>query len=212
MAGTTMTEKLREQISALADNELTEGEHELLMRRFGTEKHLCLCWERYYLIGEAMRKTLSQADTAGFADRVMAAVGQDPVAAAQEHDGLFGYLGKSIAGLAVAVCVAVVAIVGLRYDSIHVQPASAPSEIVPSSSPIRATPVAYGMASNASWNGNTPEVQAELNNYVINHGEIAAALGQQGMPPYFYITAYTVPEQTQNPPRTFRQAKHRDRR
>lgn len=206
-----MTEKLREQISALADNELPEDEHELLVRRFGMESHLCVCWERYHLIGEAMRKTLSHVDTRGFTDRVMAAVGQEAVTAVQKHDSLLGYLGKSIAGLAVAACVAVVAIVGLRYDSIHIQPVTAPSEIVPSSTPIQTTPVAYGMASNASWNGNTPEVQAELNNYVINHGEIAAALGQQGMPPYFYITAYTTPGQTQNPSRTPRQARHRDR-
>ena len=49
-----MTQKLREQISALCDHELPEGEHELLLRRFSVEKSLRLHWERYHLIGAAM--------------------------------------------------------------------------------------------------------------------------------------------------------------
>ncbi|MGB9428372.1 MAG: sigma-E factor negative regulatory protein [Gammaproteobacteria bacterium] len=192
-----MTEKLREQISALADDELPEGEHELLARRFASEKYLCVCWERYHLIGEAMRKTLPQVDVRGFADRIMLALNDTP--AEKSRRRLSGYLGRTAAGIGVAVCVAVVALVSLRHDGTRVQPIAASSEIVPPSFQVQATPADYGMVSNAAWNGNAPDVQAELGNYIINHNEISSALGQQNLLPYFYITTYNTRKQLQHP-------------
>src|SRR5690242_17311524 len=104
-----MTQKLREQISALADHELPDGEHELLLRRFAVERSLRLHWERYHLIGEAMRKALPAVDTRGLADRVMAELdtGTAPgEAAPRSHRDLL----RGLAGVAVAASVAVVAI------------------------------------------------------------------------------------------------------
>ena len=185
-----MTEKLREQISALADNELPESEYELLVRRFAAEKHLCICWERYHLIGEAMRKSLPQVDTRGFADRIMLALNPQPAKQPQRTPRL-SYR-RALAGIAVALSVAVVALAGVRYAGNHSQPGITPAEIVPPTSPLQTTPVAYGMLNTAAWNGNAPEVQAELSNYVISHNEISVALGQQDLLPYFYITTYNV--------------------
>lgn len=195
-----MTEKLREQISALADNELPESEHALLVRRFAAEKHLCVCWERYHLIGEAMRKGLPNVDTRGFADRIMLALGQQP--AEQSRRAPRVSFGRAVAGIAVAVGVAVIALAGVRYAGNHSQLGITPAEIVPPASALQTTPVAYGMLNTAAWNGNTPEVQAELNNYIINHNEISAAIGQQDLLPYFYITTYNV----NRPARTVLQA------
>ncbi|MGA9852341.1 MAG: sigma-E factor negative regulatory protein [Gammaproteobacteria bacterium] len=203
-----MTEKLREQISALADDELPEGEHELLTHRFAAEKHLSICWERYHLIGEAMRKALPQMDTRGFADRIMAVLNQEP---AEQKRRLSGYFGRAAAGVAVTVCVAVVALIGLRHDSTRSNSALGPSEIVPPAAMLQARPVAYGMVSNATWNGNSPDVQAALSNYVINHSEISAALGQQGMLPYFYITSYTAHGQVHAAPQAGQQPLQRQK-
>ncbi|MGH8397066.1 MAG: sigma-E factor negative regulatory protein [Gammaproteobacteria bacterium] len=183
-----MTEKLREQISALADDELPVGEHELLTRRFGSDRYLFICWERYHMIGEAMRKALPHVDTFGFADRVMAVLFEAP--AEQKRHSLTGYFGKIAAGVAVASCVAVAALIGLRHNDAHLPLALAPTETVPPSPPLQTSLTAYGRASNASWNGNLPDVRAELSNYIINHNEASAALGKQGMLPYFYITTY----------------------
>jgi len=207
-----ITEKLREQISALADNELPTGEHELLVRRFALERYLSICWERYHLIGESMRKALPQIDTRGFAERTMAVL-EHEVAVAKKHDGKsIGYFSKNAAGLAVAACVAVVAIFGLRYGGwTRVQSASAPSEIVPPATQIQSSPISYGMASNAAWNGNAPEVRAQLSNYIINHNEIATAIEQQGMLPYFYIS--TVQHgQKSKPPQTPQLSSHQNKR
>jgi sigma-E factor negative regulatory protein RseA len=185
-----MTEKLREQVSALADNELPESEHELLVRRFAAERHLCLCWERYHLIGEAMRKGLPHADTRGFADRIMLALGQQPVGPSRRARRMS--FGRAAAGITVAVCVAVVALASVRYAGGQRHASATSAEIVPPASALQTTPVAYGMLNTAAWNGNAPEVQAELNNYIINHNEISAALGQQDLLPYNYIITYNV--------------------
>lgn len=198
-----MTEKLREQVSALADDELPESEHELLARRFTAERHLCLCWERYHLIGEAMRKSLPPVDTRGFADRIMLALGQEQFP--QKPRGLGSHLGRAAAGIMVAACVAVVALIGVRYEGAASSMGSTTTEIVPPASNILTTPVAYGMVNNATWNGNTPNVQAELNNYIISHNEISAALGQQNVLPYFYITTYNTLKPPRNPTRNGQQ-------
>lgn len=193
-----MTDKLREQVSALADDSLLEGEHELLVRRFGADRNLRLCWERYHLIGEAMRKGLPQVDTRGFADRVMSALGAEPVREEPVRAGMLAYLGKALAGMAVAASVAAVAVIGLRNDAGHSSQsmAAAPSEIVPANPQFNVMPASYGTVSNATWNGNTPDVQAQLGNYLINHNEMAASLSQPGVLPYFYIATYDPRAQT----------------
>ena len=95
-----MTEKLREQISALADDELPEGEHELLVRHFAAEKALRVYWERYHLIGEAMREGLAPVDTRDFADRVMTVLMQEPAAQAAARSGNFARFSKTEIGRA----------------------------------------------------------------------------------------------------------------
>lgn len=196
-----MTEKLREQISALADNELSVGEHELLVRRFGADRYLCICWERYHLIGEAMRKALPHVDTRGFAERVMIALGSEPQPSAAPRTSLAARAGKALAGLAVAASVAAVAVIGLHHDTLRNAAGAAPAEVVPPGPGLQPASAGYGLMSNASWNGNSPEVQAELSNYVINHNEMSAGLTRQSMLPYAYIATYNSLRQAPRPPR-----------
>src|SRR5215469_5693889 len=121
-----VTDKLREQVSALMDGELPEGEHELLLRRFAVERSLRLHWERCHIVGEAMRKDLSAADLRDFADRVMAelSAGSEDV----ESSGRFGGMWtRAFAGGLVAASVAVVAVMSLRHDP-H-QSGAVPAEI-----------------------------------------------------------------------------------
>lgn len=185
-----MSERLREQISALADDELPEDEHELLVRRFSLDKYLRISWESYHLIGEAMRRELPQIDTHGFVDRIMKVL-EAETALVKKHDArLIGYLRKSAAGMALVACVTTVAVYGLRHGSLmEMRSVSAPSEIVPTPATLQTNSAIFGMPSNAAWNGNVPEVRAQLSNYIINHNEMATAIEQQGMLPYFYISS-----------------------
>jgi sigma-E factor negative regulatory protein RseA len=169
-----MTQKLREQVSALCDHELPEGEHELLLRRFSVEKSLRLHWERYHLIGAAMRKELPAVDSRGLADRVMASL-QSEAPPVPEQVKLMPSLLRGFAGMAIAATVAVVAIVGIGRGAGH-RPGAA-GEIVPSS-------VAQGETSpvdlmnNANWTGQNMPVQAALNDDLVDQEGASPALGK----------------------------------
>jgi sigma-E factor negative regulatory protein RseA len=183
-----MSEKLREQISALADNELPADEHELLVRRFSLDKHQRICWERYHLIGEAMRKALPQIDAHNFTDRIMQALDDAPQLK-KHNSGSNRNLRKSATGITLAACVAIVAVYGVRHGvGVGMKSATAPSEIVPTTTAASASLASFSAPNNSAWNGNTPDIQAQLANYVINHNEIATTIEQQGMLPYFYLT------------------------
>jgi len=193
-----MSERLREQISALADDELPEDEHELLVRRFSLDKYLRVSWESYHLIGEAMRRELPQIDTHGFVDRIMGVL-EAETALVQKHDTrLNGYLRKSAAGMALVACVTTVAVYALRHGSLmEMRSVSAPSEIVQTPVTLQTNSTIIGMPSNAAWNGNVPEVRAQLSNYVINHNEMATSIEQQGMLPYFYMSSVQTGKSSQ---------------
>lgn len=171
------TDKLREQISALADDELPPGEHELLLRRFGTDVELRLHWERYHLVGCALRKELPPVDTRGFADRVMAALADEP-APADVEPALGQRLLRGVAGFAVAAAVAVIAIVGLQHSA---RP-GASSEIVPEGASAQTAPFALGLANDADWEGKDPHDQALMQGYHVDYDVKTASAVPHGMP------------------------------
>lgn len=186
------TDKLREQISALADEELPVGEHELLLRRFATDMELRLHWERCHLIGEAMRKGLPPVDTRGFADRVMAALADEPAPAAREPS-LSDRLFRGVAGFAVAATVAVIAIVGLQHGA---RP-GASSEIVPDGGSAQVAPLALGLANDADWEGNDPHDQALLQGYHVDYDVKTATAVPHGMPSRHYpVKPKAAPDDT----------------
>jgi negative regulator of sigma E activity len=204
-----VTEKLREQVSALVDGELPAGEHELLLRRFAVERSLRLHWERCHLIGEAMRKNLPDVDTRGFADRVMAALAEEPVST--EKPARFGgTLTRAFAGAAVAASVAVVAIVGLRHDP-H-QAGYAPTEIVPGTAASAQTPpFSSDFVNSANWQGQLPPVQAALRNTFVDQDDMNSSLTSQGLQPYRYIArpAPRQPEDVKDTPKSDRPPRQR---
>ncbi|MGE5624808.1 MAG: sigma-E factor negative regulatory protein [Bacillota bacterium] len=193
-----MTQKLREQISALADQALPEGEHELLLRRFGLEKSLRLHWERYHLIGEAMRKGLPEADTRGLADRVMAAISQES-APAETTESFRGKLLRGAAGFAVAAAVAVVGITGLRYDAQHGSPA--PAEIVPTGlASADSHPVRDDLL-NSDWSGNAQPSPADLRSTLMDQEDVSASQALGGKQAYYTVPRQVPPDSAKTPPK-----------
>jgi sigma-E factor negative regulatory protein RseA len=198
-----MTQKLREQISALCDHELPEGEHELLLRRFTVEKSLRLHWERYHLIGSAMRKELPPVDTRGLADRVMAVLANEPLPQAQPEKFMDKLL-RGAAGVAVAASVALVAIIGIRHGAVHQQPGMAPSEIVPSSLAQGETSPVEG-ANAAGWNGEQLPVHAALDDALVDQEGPSQPLGKHGLQARHHKVAASDPSQDLIPPQSPRQ-------
>jgi sigma-E factor negative regulatory protein RseA len=195
-----MTQKLREQISALCDHELPEGEHELLLRRFSVEKSLRLHWERYHLIGAAMRKELPVVDSRGLADRVMASL-QTEAVPAPEQARVMPSLLRGFAGMAIAATVAAVAIVGIGRSTGAHRP-GAPGEIVPSSSLARGETSPVNLMNDANWNGQNIPTQASLDDALVDQEGVSPALGKhklQGRNPAAPLDAQTEAPRPQPP-------------
>ena len=198
-----MTQRLREQISALCDHELPEGEHELLLRRFTVEKSLRLHWERYHLIGSAMRKELPPVDTRGLADRVMAVLANEPQPQPQPEKFTDKLL-RGAAGVAVAASVAVVALIGIRHGAVQ-QPGVAPTEIVPSGSVAQGEVSPVSGANDAGWSGEQLPIHASLDGNVVDQEGPSQPLGKHALQNRHQRTAAAAPSTDAQQPRPPRQ-------
>ncbi|MCP1726669.1 negative regulator of sigma E activity [Natronospira proteinivora] len=176
-----MTDKLREQLSALVDGELDEGEAKLLVRRFERDNSLKEVWDRYQRCAQLLNVT----DHAGediavvdqsFTEGVMEAIAEEPgkpVPSSWWQEWL-----KPVAGVAVAAGVATVALVGMQGgqfaddpESVEVVPAAG-VESSPWSSPARISPAAAGR----SLEIDQAESWQRLNHYRLNHTDHAAGV------------------------------------
>ena len=165
-----MSDELKEAISALAD-----GEHSTdtsLLDKIIHDPAGRTTWGRYHLLSDAIRERLPEQVQTGLVSRIHDAIASEPVILAARRRRL-GML-KPLAGLALAASVATVAIVGVR---------SLDSDVAPATQVASSTQTS-GISGNR-WNVS-PEVEARLNGYLVNHSEYVG-YGMQGMLPYARI-------------------------
>lgn len=193
-----MNDDIREQLSALADDELSEAERPLLLGRLQRDLQLRACLGRYQLIGEVMRGGDIPAATLGVADRVQRALAEDaPLHAAPLHRLTWW---KPVAGLAVAASVALVAVLSVSSlrtgDGADQQvPALASSGTQSLAVPASASLTAGGGDAPADqWDRLDPHIDKRLSGYLVNHNEYAASRGVQGVMPYVRIVGYDTGE------------------
>lgn len=74
-----MADDMKETISALMDGELTPQELADAMRQLRMDQMQRQCWQRYHMIGDAMRKNLPPHMDAGFAERVSSAISREDI-------------------------------------------------------------------------------------------------------------------------------------
>lgn len=173
-----------EQLSAFIDDELPAAEAHLLLARLERDEHLRAACGTYHLTGECLRGGLAAVHARDLCSRVMAALDSEPAPTPVQH--LPRWL-KTGSGLAVAATVAVVAILGLQQQAGQ----SLPSEVVPAMAGTD-TQVNYANFRPASWSQAQPEVQSQLNRYLLQHNEHVAPQSVQGMLPYVHIAAYNL--------------------
>ncbi|HKJ10228.1 MAG TPA: sigma-E factor negative regulatory protein [Gammaproteobacteria bacterium] len=176
-----MTDRLKEQISAMVDDELPVAEQELLVARMAGAPELRDCWGRYSLISDALRQHLPDRPSQGLAERVMAAVKDEPALAPVRRAPVWL---KSVASLAVAASVAVVAVIAVQTvnQSTPTMPDSAMTQSPTYTT--RAQPV------DTEWKLPARGTATPLDDYLVNHNEYAASNGVQGMLPYVRIVGY----------------------
>lgn len=181
-----MSDEIREQLSALVDDELSDVEQPLLLGRMQRDAELRECLGRYQLIGEVMRG-ITDTTTLGVADRVRRVLqhevgGQVPDTPKQEGFKWW----KPVAGFAVAASVALVAV--LTVSSVRETATDAVPELASSSNSAGVPAVAR--VNDDQWDRIEPGIDKRLSGYLVNHNEYAASRGVQGVMPYVRIVGF----------------------
>jgi sigma-E factor negative regulatory protein RseA len=180
-----MSDEIREQLSALVDDELDEVERPLLLSRLERDSSLRQVLGRYQLISEVMRGS-GQVAALGVAERVRRALEQEDILPETGKDDTkaagLRWL-KPIAGLAVAASVAVAAL--LVVTSVQQPTVDEPPAVAAISKGVPPT-----QTSEEVWERIEPRIDERMAGYLVNHNEYAASRSVQGVMPYVRIVGY----------------------
>ncbi len=169
-----MTDRIREQTSALLDGELPGDEVGLLVRRLERDEELRRAFGSYVLTGEVLRSPGGRLASAGFAARVSAAldeggaIGEEPAAATP----LRGRWMRPAVATAVAASAALVAVLLVRPES-RVSGAIATDTLHRVSTAF--APAIFEVSSP------TPDHSQRLAGYLVAHAQFASAIGRRNV-------------------------------
>ncbi|MES9872717.1 MAG: sigma-E factor negative regulatory protein [Candidatus Sedimenticola sp. 6PFRAG7] len=192
MSDTTTSEKYREQLSALLDDELSPEQAADTLSRLRENDELRAAWDRYHLIGDVMRGESVRVSTADVADPVRTSLEDEPAIVAVRKPNQDSKMPgkatvrwvKPAAGAALAASVAVVAVM----LSPQVEQIIPGNETIVATAP---TQISYPRQNGTRWkNLNRPEVESKLNRYLVDHSEYASSGGMSGVLPYASFVTY----------------------
>jgi len=170
-----MSEDRYEAVSAMADGEYLGQDAAKLGEAIAGDPEARRRWARYHLIGDALRGGLPPRLDTGFADRLRAAVTEEPAMLAPARPTRAGVL-RPVAGLAIAASVAALAVVGLQQlnSGAGEAPVAARSQAV-------LPPVEVADFDPAAGAGS------RLSGYLIDHVEQQGSTTVPGLVPYVRI-------------------------
>jgi len=181
-----MTDAVNEQLSACLDGELPPAELDLLLKRLERNPELRAALGRYTAIGEALREARPVVASRSFADKVLAAVEQEPAAARRRvriPPALIRGL-RPVAGIGVAATVAAVAIFAVQRAGVAPgpvaanQPAAAPTSIVAQNDDEAAS---YIVPTPGTTTQSAFVPATRLTNYVVAHSEYSSPLARRSV-------------------------------
>ncbi len=158
------------------------------MDQVGRDPELRTAWERYYLIGQALRHEAVNPAGRRVADAIGVALLSEPIpmrrrpsrTGSSPHLAPFG-------GAALAAAVAFLAV--FAVPKLFQGPESEPPQSLVRQAAIAAP--ASG-AAGRRWDLVRPDVASKLDLYLVNHQESAPATGVKGMLPYATLIGYEV--------------------
>lgn len=168
-----MTDQVKDQVSALLDDELDARECKLLLARLYRDEELKGTWERYSLIGDCIRGNLPDHLAVGMAARVAGAVEKNAIAATA-LPATRSVIWRPLAGLAVAASVAAVALITLSNTDRGL-PAAATPVAVSAEEESYTVPV-INMREQAS-----ASLRERLNLYQVSHSEFAGPMQRRSL-------------------------------
>ena len=193
-----------ERLSAFVDGELEDPARDGIVDALYEDPELRRTWERFHLIGDAMRGIGPVPGADAIARNVSATLAGESVVRLKPRARRSRL--HPLAGLAIAAAIAGIAVLGLhRLDGGGVQPPqiadASPSESVaavsapaaPDRSEVHVASMtersAGAEASRLQWSGVAPDAEARLNAYLVSHNEYAGD-GVRGVLPYVRIVGY----------------------
>jgi len=175
---------IKEQISAFIDDEISEAEKALLIRRLENDPVLRNQLSRYQLMHDTINKHLPNEIDLNFSDRVMAVIDDESSYNSKPNLDIKKWL-RPMAGMAVAASVAMLAIVGAQSLLLSGKPNNEDNFNTVASSN-------YQNMSKLRWSNNQAEVGKSLNSYLVNHNEYTSSLSIQGMLQYVRIAGFDL--------------------
>jgi sigma-E factor negative regulatory protein RseA len=182
-----MTEQTQRELSALMDGEFDPQGAEALCDLADADPELRAAWERWHLIGQALRGEPVDAAVRGIADAVRERIESEPVQLVlprrRRGARLAPFTGAALA--AGAAFLAVLSVPVLFHDADGTHPDSGAGSFAESAP--------SGAAEARRWHLNRPQLASKLDLYLVNHQEAAPATGVRGMLPYATLVGYEAP-------------------
>ena len=177
------------QLSALVDDELTDREIDLVLRRLSRDDDARCRWERYYLISDVIQGHLPAALDAEFAARIRQAIEAEPLPQTAARPLPAWY--KPVTGFGLAASVALIALFGLKLNQTDVLQPATPLAATTSarSAPATALPIQTVAITRPFSPAREPD-EARLTSYLVNHNGYASMNSVNGMLPYVRMVGY----------------------
>jgi sigma-E factor negative regulatory protein RseA len=171
-----MTEQINDQISAFIDDELSEEESALLVRRFERDSNARAQALRYTMIGAALRGEVLDPHSSALRRRIAAALDGVVPATGRPAPRWSARYARPLLGFGIAAAVAVAAIGTLRFvNDAGVAPSGAAGGTVLARD--QAVAPSYVVPQDATPAGPVTS-PIRLTNYLIHHSEYASGLGR----------------------------------
>jgi negative regulator of sigma E activity len=172
-----MTDRIREQMSALLDGELPKDEMGLLVRRLERDEQLRRAFGNYVLAGEALRSPSGPLASARFAAKVSAAIDSGavdaapvPVAQPERARWLRPTLATAVAASAAAVAV------------LLLKPSVQETAVVAGGAVQQAQrALAFASLPIIADSSPTPAHSQRLAGYLMAHSQFAGAIGRRNV-------------------------------
>ncbi len=211
-----MSEQQREHVSALADGELGTLLLDPTISALDTNKDLRAAWERYSLIGSALRGEPVSPDYRQIAARVAEQLLSEPtpITAARparhkprlKASGILQSRRGHYAGMALAASAAFLAVYALPPLFTSSEPAPSSPALALATAPVL-PPVGTSLAPSAMaqvvglspsrapegsqrWHLASPALESKLDQFLVNHQASSSLNGLKGIFPYATVVGY----------------------
>ncbi len=170
---------MNEKISALLDGESSTHERNLLWKELGQDPALRATWERYHMIGAALRKDMGIVVNVDLAARVVHRIEHEPLPFARSISRLpMRNFTKIAGGLALAASVAAVAVFSFK------------SVLLPDPTQLTVSTPAAEIAPGSATQLAKAAQDSSFNVLLVKHNEFSPSANMNGMMPYVRVVSH----------------------